>query len=117
TPFVFCTLQDSNLRPFGPEPNALSPELRVQTVILILQENRRSVKFSFRLFPKKSDTSSGRIPLAAGGAKTPLPSVFPIVYQQEDSTFPTVPEENPWKRRNNPPVSANRQRRAGSCRI
>ncbi len=24
-----CTRQDSNLRPFGPEPNALSPELRV----------------------------------------------------------------------------------------
>lgn len=28
--FLFCTLQDSNLRPFGPEPNALSPELRVR---------------------------------------------------------------------------------------
>lgn len=26
---IFCTRQDSNLRPFGPEPNALSPELRV----------------------------------------------------------------------------------------
>lgn len=25
----FCTRQESNLRPFGPEPNALSPELRV----------------------------------------------------------------------------------------
>lgn len=25
-----CTRQDSNLRPFGPEPNALSPELRVR---------------------------------------------------------------------------------------
>ena len=83
----------------------------MQTVILILQENRRSVKFSFRLFPKKSDTSSGRIPLAAGGAKTPPPSVFPIVYRREDRTFPTVPKENLWKRRNNPPVSANRQRK------
>ena len=26
---LFRTRQESNLRPFGPEPNALSPELRV----------------------------------------------------------------------------------------
>ncbi len=30
-----CTLQDSNLRPFGPEPNALSPELRVHKLYCI----------------------------------------------------------------------------------
>lgn len=48
-----CTLQDSNLRPFGPEPNALSPELRVRrqrfprcpkTATSILHGNSANVK-------------------------------------------------------------------------
>lgn len=50
-----CTRQDSNLRPFGPEPNALSPELRVHkgcdaTALSILHGNAALVKYFRRIF-------------------------------------------------------------------
>ena len=46
---MHCTLQESNLRPFGPEPNALSPELRVPNFIplYILHTKILSVKHIF----------------------------------------------------------------------